>query len=180
MIRRPPRSTLFPYTTLFRSVLVYRPHVSSGPLPTIVYVHGGPESQETVRFNIVIQFFANHGVLVLAPNVRGSTGYGKTWVHLDDVEKRLDSVHDLEALVRWAVKEKHSMNGGIGIMGGSYGGFMVLSPLTEYPDPLAAGVDSVGIANFETFLKNTAKGRRNLREAEDGSLERDLELFKRI
>src|SRR5207245_10730859 len=92
-------------------VLVYRPHGSSGPLPTIVYVHGGPESQETVRFNIAIQFFTNHGFLILAPNVRGSTGYGKTWVHLDDVEKRLDSVHDLEALVRWAVKERLSVYG---------------------------------------------------------------------
>ena len=176
----PSRTTFPSFDGLKVPVLVYRPHGSSGPLPTIVYVHGGPESQETVRFNIAIQFFANHGFLVLAPNVRGSTGYGKTWVHLDDVEKRLDSVHDLEALVRWAVKEKLSMNGGIGIMGGSYGGFMVLSALTEYPDLWAAGVDSVGIANFETFLKNTAKWRRHLREAEYGSLARDLELFKRI
>jgi len=176
----PSRTTFPSFDGLKVPVLVYRPHGSSGPLPTIVYVHGGPESQETVRFNIAIQFFTNHGFLILAPNVRGSTGYGKTWVHLDDVEKRLDSVHDLEALVRWAVKERLSVYGSIGIMGGSYGGFMVLSALTEYPDLWAAGVDSVGIANFETFLENTAKWRRHLREAEYGSLERDLELFKRI
>ena len=176
----PSRTTFPSFDGLKVPVLVYRPHGSSGPLPTIVYVHGGPESQETVRFNIAIQFFTNHGFLILAPNVRGSTGYGKTWVHLDDVEKRLDSVHDLEALVRWAVKERLSVYGSIGIMGGSYGGFMVLSALTEYPDLWAAGVDSVGIANFETFLENTAKWRRHLREAEYGSLERDRELFKRI
>jgi len=179
-LAEPSRTTFPSFDSLKVPVLVYRPRVSSGPLPTVVYVHGGPESQETVRFNVAIQFFTNHGFLVLAPNVRGSTGYGKTWVHLDDVEKRLDSVHDLDSLVRWAVKEKLSLEGSVGIMGGSYGGFMVLSALTEYPDLWAAGVDSVGIANFETFLENTAKWRRHLREAEYGSLERDRDLFKRI
>jgi dipeptidyl aminopeptidase/acylaminoacyl peptidase len=176
-----PSRTKFPsFDGLKVPVLVYRPYLSNKPLPTVVFVHGGPESQETVRFNIAIQFFTNHGFLVLAPNVRGSTGYGKTWVHLDDVEKRLDSVHDLEALVKWAIKEELSLEGAVGIMGGSYGGFMVLSALTEYPDLWASGVDSVGIANFETFLENTAKWRRHLREAEYGSLERDRDLFKKI
>ena len=176
-----PSRTKFPsFDGLKVPVLVYRPLGSSGPLPTVVYVHGGPESQETVRFNIAVQFFTNHGFLVLAPNVRGSTGYGKTWVHLDDVEKRLDSVHDLEAMVRWAVEEKLSLAERVGIIGGSYGGFMVLSALTEYPELWAAGVDSVGISNFETFLENTAKWRRHLREAEYGSLDRDRDLFKRI
>ncbi|HZD12202.1 MAG TPA: alpha/beta fold hydrolase [Candidatus Binatus sp.] len=154
--------------------------LTKGPLPTIVYVHGGPESQETARFNIAIQYFVNHGFLVLAPNVRGSAGYGKKWVHLDDVEKRLDSVHDLEALVRWAVKAGLSVPGRIGIMGGSYGGFMVLSALSEYPTLWGAGVCSVGIANLETFLENTARWRRHLREAEYGSLEKNRELLRRI
>ena len=96
------------------------------------------------------------------------------------MEKRLSSVHDLEAMVRWAVEERLSFGGRVGIMGGSYGGFMVLSALTEYPELWAAGVDSVGISNFETFLENTAKWRRHLREAEYGSLDRDRDLFKRI
>jgi dipeptidyl aminopeptidase/acylaminoacyl peptidase len=161
-------------------VWVYRPASGRGPMPTVVYVHGGPESQETARFNIIVQYLVNRGFLVLAPNVRGSTGYGKKNVHLDDVEKRLDSVRDLDYLVKWAVGKGLSKGDRVGIVGGSYGGFMVLSALTEYPDVWAAGVDLVGIANFETFLENTARWRRHLREAEYGSLEKDRNLFKRI
>jgi dipeptidyl aminopeptidase/acylaminoacyl peptidase len=161
-------------------VWAYRPANGHGPLPTIVFVHGGPESQETARFNIIVQYLVNRGFLVLAPNVRGSTGYGKKGVHLDDVDKRLDSVRDLEYLVKWAVGKGRARKDRVGIIGGSYGGFMVLSALTEYPDIWAAGVDLVGIANFETFLENTARWRRHLREAEYGSLERDRDLFKRI
>jgi dipeptidyl aminopeptidase/acylaminoacyl peptidase len=161
-------------------VWAYRPSNGRGPLPTVVFVHGGPESQETARFNIIVQYLVNRGFLVLAPNVRGSTGYGKKGVHLDDVDKRLDSVRDLEYLVKWVIGKNLSRQDRIGIVGGSYGGFMVLSALTEYPDIWAAGVDLVGIANFETFLENTARWRRHLREAEYGSLETDRELFKRI
>jgi dipeptidyl aminopeptidase/acylaminoacyl peptidase len=161
-------------------VWAYRPTNGRGPMPTVVFVHGGPESQETARFNIIVQYLVNRGFLVLAPNVRGSTGYGKKNVHLDDVDKRLDSVRDLDYLVKWAVGKGFSKGDRVGIVGGSYGGFMVLSALTEYPDIWAAGVDLVGIANFETFLENTARWRRHLREAEYGSLEKDRKLFKRI
>ncbi len=161
-------------------VLVYTPPESTGPLPTVIYVHGGPESQETARFNVAIQYFVNQGLLVLAPNVRGSTGYGKRWVHLDDVERRLDAVRDLEFLVKWAVGKKLSKSGKIGIFGGSYGGFMVLSAITEFPDLWAAGIDLVGIANFTTFLEKTAKWRRHLRAAEYGDPVKHSDLFKRI
>ncbi|HET7405018.1 MAG TPA: alpha/beta fold hydrolase, partial [Candidatus Bathyarchaeia archaeon] len=136
-------------------VLVYEPKERRGPMPSVVFVHGGPESQEKARFNIIVQYLANHGFLVLAPNVRGSTGYGKRWVHLDDVEKRLDSVKDLDCLVKWAVETRLSQEGRIGIVGGSYGGFMVLSAITEFPDLWGAAVDMVGIANFSTFLERT-------------------------
>jgi dipeptidyl aminopeptidase/acylaminoacyl peptidase len=161
-------------------VLVYEPKEKRGPSPTVVYVHGGPESQEKARFNIIIQYLVNHGFLVLAPNVRGSSGYGKRWIHLDDVEKRLDSVKDLDYLVKWSVGTGLSQKGKIGIVGGSYGGFMVLSAITEYPDLWGAAVDMVGIANFSTFLERTAKWRRHLRTPEYGDPERDAELFKRI
>jgi dipeptidyl aminopeptidase/acylaminoacyl peptidase len=176
-----PEGWRFPsFDDLVIPVWAYRPANGRGPLPTVVFVHGGPESQETARFNIIIQYLVNRGFLVLAPNVRGSTGYGKKGVHLDDVEKRLDSVRDLEYLVKWAVGKGLAKQDRVGIVGGSYGGFMVLSALTEYPDIWAAGVDLVGIANFETFLENTARWRRHLREAEYGNLEKDRELFKRI
>ncbi len=161
-------------------VLVYRPLDRQSPMATVVYVHGGPESQEKARFNIIIQYLANRGFLVLAPNVRGSSGYGKNWIHLDDVEKRLDSVRDLEYLVRWAVGTGLSKKGKIGIVGGSYGGFMVLSAITEFPELWGGGVDLVGIANFTTFLEKTAKWRRHLRTPEYGDPDRDAELFKRI
>jgi dipeptidyl aminopeptidase/acylaminoacyl peptidase len=176
-----PESLRFPsFDDLLIPVWAYRPINGLRPLPTVVYVHGGPEGQETARFNIVVQYLVNRGFLVLAPNVRGSSGYGKKGVHLDDVEKRLDSVKDLEYLVKWASGKGLAKHDQIGIVGGSYGGFMVLSALTEYPDLWAAGVDLVGIANFETFLENTARWRRHLREAEYGSLEKDKKLFKRI
>ncbi len=161
-------------------VLLYRPADQSGPLPTVVYVHGGPESQEKARLNIVIQYLANDGFLVLAPNVRGSLGYGKKWVHLDDVEKRLDSVKDLESLVKWAVGGGLSIADRVGIIGGSYGGFMVLSAITEFPDLWRAGVDIVGIANFATFIEKTAEWRRHLRSVEYGDPNLHAELFKRI
>ena len=176
-----PEGLRFPsFDDLLIPVWAYRPADGRGPLPTVVFVHGGPESQETARFNIIIQYLVNRGFLVLAPNVRGSTGYGKKGVHLDDVSKRLDSVRDLEYLVKWAVGKRLVKQDRVGIVGGSYGGFMVLSAITEYPDIWAASVDLVGIANFETFLENTARWRRHLREAEYGSLENDRELFKRI
>ncbi len=161
-------------------VWAYKPYDGVRPLETVVYVHGGPEAQETARFNIIIQYLANHGFMVLAPNVRGSSGYGKGWIHLDDVEKRLDSVKDLEYLVKWAVGKGLSKPGRVAIYGGSYGGFMVLSAMTEFPDLWGAGVDLVGIANFTTFLEKTAKWRRHLRTAEYGDPEIHGELFKRI
>ncbi len=176
----PSNETYTTFDGLDIPVLVYKPHGAHGPLSTVVYVHGGPESQETYRFNIIIQYLANQGFLVLAPNVRGSFGYGKRWVHLDDVEKRLDSVRDLEYLVKWAVGKSLAKQEKIGIYGGSYGGFMVLSAVTEYPDLWAAAVDLVGIANFTTFLERTAKWRRHLRAAEYGDPEKHRDLFERI
>jgi dipeptidyl aminopeptidase/acylaminoacyl peptidase len=176
-----PEGLRYPsFDDLVIPVWAYRPTASHKPLPTVIFVHGGPESQETARFNIIVQYLVNRGFLVLAPNVRGSTGYGKKGVHLDDIDKRLDSVKDLEYLVKWAVGKGLSKQDRIGIIGGSYGGFMVLSAITEYPDLWAASVDMVGIANFETFLENTARWRRHLREAEYGSLEKNREIFTRI
>ena len=156
----------------------YRPNVDRPP--AVVHVHGGPESQALPIFNPVIQYFVNRGYAVLAPNVRGSSGYGRTYTHLDDVEKRMDSVADLKAAADW-LKASNLVDGErLAVMGGSYGGFMVLAALTTYPDTWAAGVDIVGIANFETFLRNTGAYRRHWRISEYGDPERDAELFRRI
>jgi len=151
-----------------------------GETPVIVDVHGGPESQRRPSFSSLKQYFLAHGYAVLEPNVRGSTGYGRAYTHLDDVEKRMDSVADLEAAVEWLTDRPEVDPDRIVAKGGSYDGFMVLAALTEYPDLWAAGVDVVGIANFVTFLENTGSWRRELREAEYGSLSEDREFLESI
>jgi dipeptidyl aminopeptidase/acylaminoacyl peptidase len=159
----------------------YRPQSGArAGLPVIVDVHGGPESQRRVEFNPVYQYFLHRGYAICAPNVRGSTGYGRTYSHLDDVEKRMDSVADLAYAARWLCDSGLADPRRIAVLGGSYGGFMVLAALTSYPELWAAGVDIVGIANFVTFLENTGPWRRHLREAEYGSLERDRALLESI
>lgn len=158
----------------------YKPGDQAGRLPVVVYVHGGPASQSRPMFNPVIQFLVNRGYAVFVPNVRGSTGYGKEFSHLDDVRKRMDSVKDLAYGALWLKSQPDVDPHRIAVMGGSYGGFMVLSAITTYPDLWAAGVDLYGIANFETFLLNTGPWRRKNREAEYGSLEHDLEFLREV
>ena len=146
----------------------------------VFFVHGGPESQTRAVFNPVIQYLANRGFTVIAPNVRGSSGYGKTYLKLDDVEKRMDAVRDLAAGAEWAVQAGLAHPKRLAVMGGSYGGFMVLAALTNNPELWAAGVNIVGIANFVTFMERTGPWRRRLREAEYGSLEHHRELLEAI
>jgi dipeptidyl aminopeptidase/acylaminoacyl peptidase len=155
------------------------PYFLYGPAeaPTLLWVHGGPESQERPALNPVIQYFQARGLTVAAPNVRGSTGYGRTYHHLDDVERRLDSVADVAALARALGAERGVP---VGVMGGSYGGYMTLAAVTEHPDLWRAAVDVVGIANFVTFLERTGAYRRALREAEYGTLAHHRDLLERI
>jgi dipeptidyl aminopeptidase/acylaminoacyl peptidase len=151
-----------------------------GETPAIVDVHGGPESQRRPSFSGLVQYFLSRGYAVFEPNVRGSTGYGKAYTHLDDVERRMDAVRDVKAGVDWLANRPEIDPGRIAAKGGSYGGFVVLAALTEFPDRWAAGVDSVGIANFVTFLENTGPWRRELREAEYGSLAEDRAFLEEI
>ena len=149
-------------------------------LPVIVDIHGGPESQRRPSFSGVKQYLVANGYAVFEPNVRGSAGYGKEYASLDDVEKRMDSVADIEAAVDWLADHPDIDPDRVVAMGGSYGGFMVLAAMTEYPELWAAGIDIVGIADFVTFLENTGEWRRELREAEYGSLDEDRELLASI
>ncbi|MBM3462963.1 MAG: S9 family peptidase, partial [Armatimonadetes bacterium] len=148
--------------------------------PVVLAIHGGPEAQEQPWFSTVYQFLLSRGFAVLAPNIRGSTGYGRTYVHLDDSRKRGDAIED----VAWAVKYVGTVPGlnarRVAVMGGSYGGYMTLAALTFHPSLFAAGVDIVGIANFETFLANTGPWRRKLRIAEYGDPEKDLEYLRKF
>ncbi|MFL5734057.1 MAG: alpha/beta fold hydrolase, partial [Chloroflexia bacterium] len=156
------------------------PNAPKGPVPAVVIVHGGPEAQFRPYFNWFAQYLLSQGYAVLAPNVRGSTGYGKAYAHLDDVRKRMDSVADLAHAANWLAGQPEIDPDKLVVYGGSYGGFMVLSSLTTYPDLWAAGVDVVGISNFVTFLENTSEYRRAHREAEYGSLSADREFLHDI
>jgi dipeptidyl aminopeptidase/acylaminoacyl peptidase len=119
--------------------------------PVVIHIHGGPESQLRPIWLPLHQWFVANGYAVAAPNVRGSTGYGTRYEHLDDVEKRLDSVRDLVALHDWLGAERPAV-----LWGGSYGGYMVLAGLAFHPERFAAGIDIVGISSFVTFLENIA------------------------
>jgi dipeptidyl aminopeptidase/acylaminoacyl peptidase len=121
-------------------------------LPVVVYVHGGPESQLRPAFNPILQYLVGAGYAVLAPNVRGSTGYGFTYQSLDDVRLRMDSVADLRHPALWLGESGVADPRRIAVFGRSYGGFMVLAAVTTYPEVWAAGVDIVGIANWVPFV----------------------------
>ncbi|HEY5613814.1 MAG TPA: alpha/beta fold hydrolase [Lysobacter sp.] len=142
-------------------------------LPVVINIHGGPEGQARPTFNPTAQYLANElGVAMLVPNVRGSSGYGKTYLGLDNAEKREDSVKDIGALLDWIAAQPELDASRVGVYGGSYGGYMVLASLMHYPERIRAGVDIVGISHFGTFLNNTEAYRRDLRRAEYGD-ERD-------
>ncbi|MBN6151335.1 S9 family peptidase [Xanthomonas sp. AmX2] len=154
-----------------------------GRYPVVISIHGGPEGQAQPVFTPSTQFLANElGVAVVVPNVRGSSGYGKSYLLLDNGDKREDSVKDIGALLDWIERQPELDAKRVGVVGGSYGGYMVLASLMHYGERLRAGIDVVGISDFRTFLKNTEDYRRDLRRAEYGD-ERDPAMaafFQRI
>ncbi|TNF38335.1 MAG: S9 family peptidase [Deltaproteobacteria bacterium] len=155
--------------------IYYRPK-GEGPFPVLVNIHGGPESQARPFFSALTQYLVSErGIAVLYPNVRGSNGYGKSYLLLDNGRKREDSVKDIGALLDWIAAQPELDAGRVGVMGGSYGGYMVLASLVHYADRLKAGLDVVGISSFVTFLENTSAYRQDLRRAEYGD-ERDPEM----
>ena len=150
---------------------VYTP-AGDGPHPVIISIHGGPEGQARPWYSSRAQSLVASGFAVVVPNVRGSSGYGRTWLTLDNGFKREDSVKDIGALLDWIAERPDLDAERVGVVGGSYGGYMVLACLTWYSDRIRAGVDVVGISNFVTFLENTKEYRRDLRRVEYGD-ERD-------
>lgn len=158
---------------------LYLPSSTAREIPFIVYIHGGPEAQFRPVFNKTFQYFLQNGFGILAPNVRGSTGYGREFTMADDYKKRMDSVQDGIFAGKWLLEKRYAAAGKLAVYGGSYGGFMVLRMLQVDPQMFAAASESVGISNFVTFLKNTKPYRRALREAEYGPLS-DEEFLKSI
>ena len=156
------------------SGLITRPPASfKGKRPVIISVHGGPEAQATVGFLGRSQYFVqNLGITFIQPNVRGSSGFGKTFLSLDNGRLREDSVKDIGALLDWIATQPDLDASRVLVMGGSYGGYVTLAVATNYPERIAGAIDVVGISNFVTFLETTESYRRDLRRVEYGD-ERD-------
>ncbi len=157
------------------SAFVYRPDSGKfpGKRPVLINIHGGPEGQSRPGFQARNNYYLNEmGVAIIYPNVRGSSGYGKTYLTLDNGFKREDSVHDIGTVIDWIKRDSDFDADRIAVIGGSYGGYMSLACMVNYSDQLRAGIDVVGISNFITFLENTQDYRRDLRRVEYGD-ERD-------
>lgn len=159
---------------------LYRPKDATGPAPVVLSFHGGPEGQERPNFNSTYQALVTRGIAVFAPNVRGSAGFGKRFVNLDNGALRENGVRDIKATVDYVVGAKIADPRRIGIMGGSYGGYMVMAGLTEYPDLFAAGANLFGIVNFETFFKNTQPWMAAISKIEYGNPETEAEMLKKL
>jgi dipeptidyl aminopeptidase/acylaminoacyl peptidase len=161
---------------------LYRPE-GAGPHPVVIWIHGGPEGQSRPTFLRASRAWVNElGAVLLDPNVRGSSGYGRTYLGLDDGMLREDAVRDIGALLDWVATQPDLDEDRVMVIGASYGGYMVLASLMHYSDRLRGGVNIVGISDFISFLENTEAYRRDLRRAEYGD-ERDPEMrafFERI
>jgi len=149
----------------------------TGKRPVIINIHGGPEGQSMASFLGSNNYYTNEmGVAVINPNVRGSSGFGKTYIASDNWYLRENSVKDIGSLLDWIAKQPELDKDRIMIMGGSYGGYMTLATAFHYADKIRCSVDIVGISNFNTFLKNTEEYRRDLRRVEYGD-ERDPKMY---
>jgi dipeptidyl aminopeptidase/acylaminoacyl peptidase len=159
---------------------MYLPN-TPGPHPVVIDIHGGPEAQARPGFDGATQYLVGElGYAVLTPNVRGSTGYGKSYVKLDNDFLREDAVRDIGALLDWIATQPQLDAKRVVVMGSSYGGYMTLASLATFSERLRGGVDVVGISDFVSFLENTANYRQDLRRLEYGN-ERDpkMRLFLR-
>lgn len=176
-----PEPITFPsFDNLPIPAFYYKPANKKEKSPVVVYIHGGPESQSRAVYSPFLQYFLNQGYAVVAPNIRGSTGYGKTYTHLDDGRKRMNAIKDVISLMKWLKKTGDIDAEKAAIVGGSYGGFVVLAAISHFPELWAAAIDIVGMSSIRTFLKTTSPWRKKLREAEYGTIEGDGDFFDQI
>lgn len=167
--------------TVIPALLYRAPQAPGSPSagPVVINLHGGPEAQSRPRFDAVVQHLVDRGISVLNPNIRGSTGYGRTYLDADNVEKRPDAIQDVKASSQF-LKSIGFDAARIGLLGGSYGGYMVQAAMAFAPEEnWAAGVSSVGMSNLETFMQNTAAWRQGNRAAEYGDPVKDAATLKR-
>ena len=159
---------------------LYRPKGVTKPGPIVLSFHGGPEGQERPGFNSLYQALVSRGIAVFAPNVRGSSGFGKKFVNLDNGALRENGVKDIKASVDYVVSAGVADPKRVGIVGGSYGGYMVMAGLTEYPDMFAAGANLFGVVNFETFFKNTQPWMAAISKIEYGDPDKEADMLRRL
>jgi len=163
-------------------MFVRRPKTCDKPCPVVVLFHGGPEGQAVAGFNVRAQLFVDAGFTLVEPNVRGSDGYGKTWLHADDGAKRLAVITDIEDAAKhiratWGDGGKAPK---VGVAGGSYGGYSTLVAMTMFAGAYDAGASVVGMSNLYSFLMNTAPYRRILRISEYGDPEKDKDVLLKL
>ncbi len=177
---RPTLVTFPAHDGLELSGWLYRPKGATGPGPVVLSFHGGPEGQERPSFNPTYQALLARGIAVFAPNVRGSSGFGKKFVNLDNGAKRFDGVRDIKACVDYVTKAGVADPKRVGIMGGSYGGYMVMAGLTEYPDLFAAGANLFGVVNFATFFAHTEPWMAAISKVEYGDPDTQADLLRAL
>lgn len=163
-------------------MFVRRPASCTAPCPVVVEFHGGPEGQATAGFSPIAQLYVDAGFVFVQPNVRGSDGYGKSWLHADDGPRRLQVITDIEDAAKYirAAWSKDGKAPKIGVIGGSYGGYATLMAMSYFAGAYDVGVQTVGISNLATFLMNTAPYRRILRAAEYGDPVKDKDAMTRL
>lgn len=159
---------------------LYKPAKGTAPFPTVISFHGGPEAQSIPSFNITAQALLKEGIAFFLPNVRGSSGFGKNFVNLDNGPLRANGVKDIKACYDYLITSGVSKKGAVGITGGSYGGYMVMAGVTEYPDMFAAGANLFGIVNFETFFKKTEPYIAAVSKIEYGDPETQADMLKQL
>ncbi len=159
---------------------LYRPRGQTAPGALVLSFHGGPEAQERPDFNATYQSLLARNVSVFAPNIRGSAGFGKRFVNLDNGPLRLDAIRDVKTCADYVVESGIADRRQLGIMGASYGGYLALAGLTEFPELFAAGADISGIVNFETFLAHTEPWMAAISRIKYGDLKTDREMLRRL
>ncbi|HEX2912420.1 MAG TPA: S9 family peptidase [Chloroflexia bacterium] len=176
-----PELVYFPaHDGLELSGWLYRPTGQSRPGPLVMAFHGGPEGQEQPVFNVQYQALLGRGIAVLAPNIRGSSGFGKNYMNLDNGELRFNAIKDVKACIDYVVGAGIAEPGRIGITGGSYGGYMTMAGLVEYPDLITAGVCVCGIVSFKTFFEHTEPWMAAISKIEYGDPDTQADLLERL
>jgi len=159
---------------------LYVPRHAPSPGPFVLSFHGGPEGQERPSFRSDYQALLARGIGVFAPNVRGSAGFGRRFVNLDNGALRVGAIADIKAAADFLVAGRYAQAGRLGIMGGSYGGYMTMAGLTEYPDLFAAGADLFGVVNFETFFAHTEPWMAAISTVEYGDPKTQLAMLRSL